>query len=162
MAVHGRDGQGPPPPRRGGASLCSVETREGKECLFCFHMVRGQSVRLVASSRAGTNCALPPLKTVLVSCAQAGVPPLTKTVLFSSSPCSPPLSLPPPPSSGRRLAPIQASIKMDGILMKKTDNRVTGAVTMKKRYFCLTNSSLAYYEVGLCCGCRLPLSPTTR
>jgi hypothetical protein len=31
--------------------------------------------------------------------------------------------------------------------MKKTDNRVTGAVTMKKRYFCLTNSSISYYEV---------------
>jgi hypothetical protein len=45
-----------------------------------------------------------------------------------------------------RRADIKASIKKDGILMKKTDNRVTKVVTMKKRYFCLTTSQIAYYE----------------
>ncbi len=44
------------------------------------------------------------------------------------------------PSKSR--AAIKASIKKDGILNKKTDNRVTGAVTMKKRYFALTSSQV--------------------
>ena len=50
-------------------------------------------------------------------------------------------------SDKERRAAIKAAVKQDGILMKKTDNRMTGAVTMKKRYFALTASQLAYYEV---------------
>jgi hypothetical protein len=51
--------------------------------------------------------------------------------------------------NNERRAAIKASIKKDGYLNKKTDNRVTGAVTWKKRYFCLTNTQLAYYESEL-------------
>ena len=52
-------------------------------------------------------------------------------------------------AEAERRAAIKASIKKDGYLNKKTDNRVTGAVTWKKRYFCLTGTQLAYYESEL-------------
>ena len=45
-------------------------------------------------------------------------------------------------------AAIKATIKMDGILLKKTDNRVTGAVTMKKRYFCLTATQATHLPLS--------------
>jgi hypothetical protein len=41
--------------------------------------------------------------------------------------------------------------------MKKTDNRVTGAVAMKKRYFCLTSSSVR--SAGLSASHRLRFNP---
>ena len=50
---------------------------------------------------------------------------------------------------GNKRAMIKASIKKDGYLHKKTDNRMTGAVTWKKRYFCLSQTQLAYYETEL-------------